>query len=321
MPRRPVLFGLASIAAAFVIWQAWGSNTGDPDVLPGYLEGETLFVAAPISGTVNSIAVVRGQRVEAGALLFAMDSRGLTAERSRVEAQLRQARAQVAVASAKAKQASADVLAAAAQDTKVQADLERYVDLQRMNSAAVAQQQVETARATAANTHAQSDAAQSQASAASLQIGASEGEVAQYQAVLADVQARFDQLSARAPSNARVQNVFYQPGEWAAANQPVVSLLPDDKLEVRFFVPETELARYRVGERIQFACDGCQQGLTARISYVSPQPEFTPPVIYSRKSRERLVFLVEAVPADARRLAPGLPVEVIPLARIPDARP
>ena len=64
---------------------------------------------------------------------------------------------------------------------------------------------------------------------------------------------------------------------------------------------------------VKFACDGCPSGLTAKVSYISPRPEFTPPVIYSREARDRMVFLVEAVPS--ARLNPGQPVDVQPLER------
>ena len=108
--------------------------------------------------------------------------------------------------------------------------------------------------------------------------------------------------------------MFFQRGEWVAANQPVLSLLPDDRLKLRFFVPETAIAAYRLGRTVRFSCDGCPAGLTARIAFVSPRPEFTPPVIYSRETRDRLVFLVEALPAaGAPRLVPGQPVDVEPL--------
>ena len=79
------------------------------------------------------------------------------------------------------------------------------------------------------------------------------------------------------------------------ANQPIVALIPDDRIFVRFFVPQADITSYRVGRKIRFGCDGCGEGLTATISYVSPRPEFTPLVIYSRESRDRLVFMVEAV--------------------------
>ena len=59
----------------------------------------------------------------------------------------------------------------------------------------------------------------------------------------------------------------------------------------------------------------CELGgapIDAQIVFVSPKAEYTPPIIYSRQSRARLVFLVEARPAaaDAIRLHPGQPVEV-----------
>ena len=127
-------------------------------------------------------------------------------------------------------------------------------------------------------------------------------------------QSRLDQISPRAPAAARVQDVFYQSGEWVAANQPVVALLADDRVRLRFYVPQAQVERYRPGTRVQFSCDGCKPGQGARINFVSPRAEFTPPVIYSRESRDRLVFLVEALPDRPADLLPGLPIDVTPLA-------
>jgi len=108
-----------------------------------------------------------------------------------------------------------------------------------------------------------------------------------------------------------VEDVFYQKGEWVIANQPVMALLPDDRIKLRFFVPQRQIALYSPGRTVAFSCDSCAKGLTARINFVSPRPEFTPPVIYSRETRDRLVYLVEARPSV--RLNPGQPVEITPL--------
>ena len=124
---------------------------------------------------------------------------------------------------------------------------------------------------------------------------------------------RLAYLSPTAPAPARVEEVFYQAGEWTPANQPIVSLLPDDRVRLRFFVPETGVARYRPGRTVRFTCDGCGPTRSAVINYVSPRPEYTPPVIYSRKTRDSLVYLVEARPQDPDRLTPGLPVDVAPI--------
>jgi HlyD family secretion protein len=143
------------------------------------------------------------------------------------------------------------------------------------------------------------------------QIRAADARVREAQAALAGADARLADLSPVAPGRARVEDTFFQPGEWAQANQPVVSLLPDDRIKLRFFAPEPSVAAYRPGGIVRFSCDGCASGLSARITYVSPRPEFTPPVIYSREARDRLVYLVEARPSV--RLNPGQPVDVVPL--------
>ena len=142
--------------------------------------------------------------------------------------------------------------------------------------------------------------------------------VAQAGAALSAAQARLSDVAPLAPGAARVEDVFFQTGEWAAANQPVLALLPDERIKVRFFVPQADISTYRVGSVVKFACDGCPAGLSAKVSYISPRPEFTPPVIYSRETRDRMVFLVEAVPS--ARLNPGQPVDVQPLERTSMAR-
>ena len=143
-------------------------------------------------------------------------------------------------------------------------------------------------------------------------IRAADAKVSEAQASLSGAAARLFDVAPTAPSTARVEDVFFQQGEWAPANQPILSLLPDARIKVRFFVPEAQLNAYRVGAVVHFSCDGCAKGLTAKIAYVSPRPEFTPPVIYSREARDRLVYLVEAQPS--ARLIPGQPVDVEPLA-------
>ncbi|MBX7249795.1 MAG: HlyD family secretion protein, partial [Caulobacteraceae bacterium] len=129
----------------------------------------------------------------------------------------------------------------------------------------------------------------------------------------AEIRARL--LAPAAPVEARVEDVFFQQGEWAPANQPVVALLPDARVKLRFFVRETEVNLYRPGARLTFRCDGCGGPQGATVTWVSPRPEFTPPVIYSRDSRDKLVFLVEARPDRPRTLTPGQPVDVTPPGR------
>lgn len=314
MNRGRIVIVLVAIAVlAFLAWRWIGPGPRER-TLSGYIEGESLFLAAPVSGTVRSIAAAEGQRVAAGARLFAIDPATLSAETEQAGAQVVEARTQIAAAQANAQQAEAEVAAAAAEADRARRDLNRLLSVRADDPAAVAGKDIDAARAALREANARLKAARDTALARRAQIGAARAQEQQARGGRREVAIRVDQLSPPSPSAARVEEVFYRPGEWVAANQPVVSLLPDDRIKVRFFVPEEEVARYRPGRIVSFGCDSCPDGLTARISHVSPRPEFTPPIIFSRDSRDRLVFMVEAQPQrPAAPLMPGLPVDVEPI--------
>ncbi|MGH7952503.1 MAG: HlyD family secretion protein [Limisphaerales bacterium] len=122
----------------------------------------------------------------------------------------------------------------------------------------------------------------------------------------------FDQKQQFAPTNAFVQDTLYRQGEWVAAGNPVVVLLPPTNIKARFFVPETILPQIKAGETVTVTFDGAPHPYSATVNYISTQAEFTPPVIYSRENRAKLVYMIEAKfsPADAAELRPGQPVDV-----------
>jgi HlyD family secretion protein len=314
-----VVIGLG--VAGFVGWRLLGPDAHSPRRLSGYVEGETLYVAAASAGPVSVVSVQRGDRVKAGQPLFALDAAQLTAARDQAAAQLETARAQQRDAEKGQRPQElavfdAERAAAEAAVRQAQADYDRIAPLVARGIYAPAR--LDQARAARDTARANAVAVARRKAVGTLgqrpdTVAAAGAAVASARQALAAAQDRLDQISPKAPASALVQDVFYQPGEWAAANQPVVALLADERVRLRFFVPEAEIARYRVGAQVRFSCDGCGAERSARINYVSPRAEFTPPVIYSRETRQRLVFLVEARPAPGAPLAPGLPVDVAPL--------
>ena len=228
-------------------------------------------------------------------------------------ARIAEAGTQIAAAQASVQQAEAEAAAAAADADRARRDLNRLLIVRRADPAAVAGTDVDAAQAALREANARLAAARESADARRSQVGAARAQQDQARGGEREVQIRVGQLSPSAPAPALVEEVFFRPGEWVAANQPVLALLPDSQIKVRFFVPESDVARYRPGRTVRFRCDACAGNLSARITYVSPRPEFTPPIIYSRDSRDRLVFMVEAIPAKTANLRPGLPVDVEPL--------
>ncbi len=121
---------------------------------------------------------------------------------------------------------------------------------------------------------------------------------------------RLARRAARAPVAGTVQQTYFREGEMVAAQRPVVSILPPGNLKVRFYVPEAELPKIAIGDAVRVICDGCAGELTAKVSFISTTAEYTPPVIYSLDERAKLVFLIQAIPDDAKRFRVGQPVSI-----------
>ena len=128
-------------------------------------------------------------------------------------------------------------------------------------------------------------------------------------------QTRVKRRSALSPVSGIVQQVYYRPGETVQPAKPIVALLPPGNIKVRFFVPETLLARIAIGDRLHVTCDGCASDLAAAITFIARSAEFTPPVIYSLEERSKLVFLVEGRPEKPESLRVGQPVSVAVMPR------
>jgi HlyD family secretion protein len=144
------------------------------------------------------------------------------------------------------------------------------------------------------------------------EIRAAEAEAAAAREALAQADWRLRQKTVTATVAGLVADTLFNKGEFVAAGAPVVSLLPAANVKARFFVPETKLGAVKVGQKVSLACDGCAGAIDATITFIASQAEYTPPVIYSKDNRAKLVFLVEAKPApqDAVKLHPGQPVDV-----------
>jgi len=286
----------------------------------GYIEGEFVYVGAPLGGTLSDLAVVRGQEVKTGQRLFDLerDAEGAVAR----EAEQRLAQGKARLENLTKGRRPTEIAALEAQLERARANLRlSELELER-RSKLIQDKVVSPAELDLAKARRDADAAQLASLTAELEtarlgaradeIKAAEADVQALEAALAKARWAVAQKSQVAPTNAWVQDTLYRPGEFVAAGNPVVSLLPPENLKVRFFVPQPQLASIQPGQPVSVRIDGVGTPLRATVNYIAPQAEFTPPVIYSQENRAKLVFMVEAAfaPADARRLRPGQPVDV-----------
>ncbi|MBI3676880.1 MAG: HlyD family secretion protein [Proteobacteria bacterium] len=246
----------------------------------GYAEGDNAFIAAPQAGWVSRMTVERGKDVKRGELLFTLDDTRETASRAQAQATLAQTKAQLREAEANLDYATKE--------------------LSRQNKLVAAN----------AGARATLDLAQSNHDQAAARISQIRAQQAQGEAALANAAYQLSQRDVVSLTDGRVEDIYFRTGEYVPAGSPVVSVLPPQNIYVRFFVPESEFAKVKMGDRVAISCDGCAPNLVARVTFIAQQQEFTPPVIFSEQNREKLVFKLEARASGGLKLHPGQPAEV-----------
>lgn len=310
------------LAAGGGIW--WWSGRSPPAIVwQGYAEADFVKVGPTQQGLLTEVSVQRGDRVVTGAPLFAQDDTEERAARDQAAQLLAQAGEQLANLQTGGKpteieQAEANLADNQATLVRTVADLGRGESL--LHSGAVTKQSIDLLQAEHRSAVAKVGAVQAVLAQARAPLGR-DGEIQAQRAAVAAAQAalnmaewRLEQRRVTATVSGCIADVLARPGETLTAGAPVVSLLPPGNIFVRFFVPEKALSTVHLGEQVTLALDGGPADLSATISFISPQAEYTPPLIYSESSKSKLVFLIEArpPPGQAARLNPGQPIEVRP---------
>lgn len=290
----------------------------------GYLEGEFVYIAAPLSGQLTTLNVSRGDRVEQGAPLFSLEDAAESANRREATQRLHGAEARLADLHKGSRPSELAALKAQLAQARTAAELSRkeLARQKRLHDAQVSSEDAYdrarlsheknlsmvdelSARLTTAHLGARSDT-----------IAAAEAEVRAARAAIQRAEWNVTQKAQTAPQAGLIHDTLYRAGEYVAAGRPVISLLPPENIKVRFFVSETILSTLKVGDPVQVTIDGLEAPLAARISYLSTQAEYTPPILYNRENRAKLTYMIEAVfsAEAARNLHPGQPVDVAPAA-------
>lgn len=294
-------------------------SCGPSPLAVGYVEGEYVSLAPLETARIASVSVKLGDRVTPGTEIASMSRDDVEIAVADAAARLSQAESELADQKRGRRPEEIDVIAATLASAKAQAEeaertLARRVDLSKRGFSP----QAELEQATTANDVAKARVRELEANLAVARLPAREDTIRAYENRVAQARAALDNtrwrlsertIVARAPG--RITDLVRRPGEVAGPQAPVVTMLPDGAVKLKLWVPETAFSKLSLGAALTVHCDGCEAGLTARVTHLSAEPEFTPPVIYSRETRQKLVHLVEARPeGPATRLQPGQIVDV-----------
>jgi HlyD family secretion protein len=331
MKRRALLIVVVVIFSATAAGLFWRAPlmaalgfSGERDRYLGYVEGETSLIAPPVAGRLVQRPVDRGVQVRKGDRLFVIDPVVAQAEVSRAEGALAEARSRYENLLKGKRPEEKEITTAQRRETDAalaMAEIEYKRQSELLAKGVGTRKDYENAESTMRQLRMRQSSLIAQEKVNELgarpdEIAAAKAQVDQDQAALDQAKKRLDDLMPGAPEDGLIENTFFNVGEWVPAGAAVVSLLPPFRVKLRFFVPQDDVALLQMGQTVSFTCDSCPPDLKARIIYISPRTEFTPPVIYSQTARTKLVFLVEARPEPTEiRLSPGLPITVAPVAR------
>ena len=318
MKRIAALIAGLVLTGVILVLTTYEAN--EDGAFPGYMEADLVLVGSEQGGRIAELAVEEGARVERGDPIFTLESSEQEASVAAAKARVTEAEARLADAKAEVQRPDEiEVLEAAlaqAQAMREQADnnLDRARSL--FGKGWITKAQLDDAvaqhdrnRAAVAEAEKRIAAAKLPGRSDMIDAAAANAEAARH--ALAEAEKSLGKREVLAPAGGTVEEVYFRPGEVVNAGQAVVSLLPPRNLKVRFFVAEPERAGLRLDQRIAVTCDGCPPDLHAKISFIAREAEFTPPVIFSREQRQKLVYLVEARPdGAATELTAGQPVTV-----------
>jgi len=304
--------------AGLILLASCGRETARP--LQGYVEGEYVRVAAPFAGTLQQLSVKRGDQVEAAKPLFALESENETAARREAEARLRAAEARLSNLQSGKRAPEIETAAQELQQARAMRELassnvarqQKLFSSGFVSGAVLDDARAQFKREDAHVKELEAAVATAKMPARTGEIRAAEADARAAKEVVAQSEWKLAQRAVAAPAAGLVHDTYFVVGDWVPAGTPVASVLPPANVKVRFYVPETLLGGLKLGQAVTVNCDGCAAPFSATLQFIADRAEFTPPVLYSKENRAKLVYLVEAKPspADAVKLHPGQPVDV-----------
>jgi HlyD family secretion protein len=122
---------------------------------------------------------------------------------------------------------------------------------------------------------------------------------------------RLDYTKLKAPFQGIITSRNIEPGEVVSLGQEVFSLADLSSIELKIFVSETDIGRVKPGQDADVTVDTFPKKVfKGKVSFISPEAEFTPKIIQTHKERVKLVYLVKIlIPNGNLDLKPGMPAD------------
>ena len=267
------------------------NNSGDdvPDGIAygnGRIEAVQVDISTKIPGRVSEILSAEGDLVHPGTKVAEIDAAQLRAQLLRAQADVASARSQVAAAEASIEQAKAQLILA-------ELELDRSNRLVR---------QGHTSRETYDTRVSQRDVAKANLRAAEATLVSRQRSVDAALAVAQEIQTQIEDCILLSPVFGRVLYRLSEPGEVLGTGGKIMTLVNLADIYMEIFLPSAQAHRVNVGSEARIKLDILDFAIPAKVSFVSPESQFTPKQVETPSERDKLMFRVKVrVPSELVR--------------------
>lgn len=243
----------------------------------GRIEATEVDIATKIPGRLIDVSVNEGDAVKTGQIVAKLDTDELNAKVKQAQAQIQQARENRNYALAIVRQRQSELNLA-------RKNLARSQNLYVNNNISLVQlQQHESAL----------DTLSAALAAAKTQIIAADNAISAALAQKEAIETNIDDSTLKSPVNGRVLYKILEVGEVIGSGGKVLTVLEIDDIYMTIFLPTADAGRVKIGSEARIKLDALDAAIPARVSFISPEAQFTPKEIETESEREKLMFRIK----------------------------
>jgi len=280
--RNLVLIGLVGVGSA-AAWRWW--KLAQPIPLPtgivsgnGRVESIQVDVAAKYGGRIKEILAREGDLVEAGQVLVKMDT-------DEIEAELEKDKAKLAESEAAAAGVKTEITKDESQLDLAEVEYKRHKNLYDRN--AVTREEFDRYRTRLDTAKASLDGSKAKLKTANQSTNSAAAEVKR-------TKVKIDDATLKSPVKGRVLYRLAEPAEVVPLGGKVLTLVNLGDVYMEIYLPAQEAARVKIGADARIVLDARPEyAAQAKVSYVSPEAQFTPKQVETRSERDKLMFRIK----------------------------
>ena len=284
------------IAALTVLFLSCNNNDEKSDAY-GNFEADPVIVSSESSGKILQLNIEKGEKVDAGFVALITDTVQLNLK-------LKQIEAQKAAIVAKRQAIQSQVVVFEEQIKNLRTNEKRIARM--VKDQAATQKQLDDITGQINVIEKQIESTKTQFTSVNREL-----EVLETQKTTTEDLLR--RCTIESPANGTILETYIEQGELATPGKPLFKIANLEELTLKVYVSGAQLPGIKIGQQVDVLIDKTateNQTLRGKVTWISPEAEFTPKIIQTKEERVKLVYAVKVAVKNDGTLKIGMPGEI-----------